>query len=270
VQRENDFIYNPFGHGWHIDRGRFDRMLADVALERGALVELGASVKGEREGRLWRFRSSSGQSYECDFVVDATGRAPLPFGPHRPRKVQDRLVALAAFGAAAPTADAQTVLEAAELGWWYAARLPGDRIVATLMTDPSLVRRDFGRFFFEQMQRTLLVAPRFLEPHSLRVSAFRCTTTLRTPVVQDGWIAVGDAASAYDPLSSQGICKALDGAPRAVAALTSGRLEDYETWVRSSFEAHVAMRAAFYAEERRWEGSPFWRGRQLSSESSIT
>src|SRR6266571_2112280 len=32
---ESDFIFNPYGTGWHIDRGRFDAMLARMAEEAG-------------------------------------------------------------------------------------------------------------------------------------------------------------------------------------------------------------------------------------------
>src|SRR6266404_3412187 len=28
---ENDFIFNPYGQGWHLDRVRFDTMLIDAA-----------------------------------------------------------------------------------------------------------------------------------------------------------------------------------------------------------------------------------------------
>jgi 2-polyprenyl-6-methoxyphenol hydroxylase-like FAD-dependent oxidoreductase len=38
VPHRNEFITSPYGHGWHIDRARFDRMLADECRARGASV----------------------------------------------------------------------------------------------------------------------------------------------------------------------------------------------------------------------------------------
>jgi len=38
VPAENDFIFNPYGCGWHVDRSRFDRMLAEAAGQQGASV----------------------------------------------------------------------------------------------------------------------------------------------------------------------------------------------------------------------------------------
>ena len=39
---ENDFIVNPYGPGWHLDRGRFDAMLAHAAAKAGAELLAGA------------------------------------------------------------------------------------------------------------------------------------------------------------------------------------------------------------------------------------
>ena len=40
---DNDFIVNPHGPGWHVDRRRFDAMLARAAEESGVEVLRGAS-----------------------------------------------------------------------------------------------------------------------------------------------------------------------------------------------------------------------------------
>src|SRR5215213_1986876 len=64
---QEDFILNPHGCGWHVDRARFDRMLADAAWQVGAELFLATTarncareagrwiVEAEREGRRMRF-----------------------------------------------------------------------------------------------------------------------------------------------------------------------------------------------------------------------
>jgi 2-polyprenyl-6-methoxyphenol hydroxylase-like FAD-dependent oxidoreductase len=87
------------------------------------------------------------------------------------------------------------------------------------------------------------------------------------PAVGDGWLAVGDAASAFDPISSQGIYKALaDGieAAGAIAAALDGRtgaLQDYQSMVADRFAAYWRTRDEFYRMEQRWSAAPFWRKR---------
>ena len=42
---ENHFIFNPYGRGWHLDRQRFDTMLAEAARLAGARICCGARVR---------------------------------------------------------------------------------------------------------------------------------------------------------------------------------------------------------------------------------
>src|ERR1700682_1252662 len=38
---DHNFIFDPNGNGWHLDRSRFDKMLSDAALKAGAGLERG-------------------------------------------------------------------------------------------------------------------------------------------------------------------------------------------------------------------------------------
>jgi flavin-dependent dehydrogenase len=90
-------------------------------------------------------------------------------------------------------------------------------------------------------------------------------------VVGERWLAVGDAASACDPLLSQGIMKALhDGvaAARAVATCLAGAGEApllaYQEDVFARFRQSLRLRQHLYGLERRWWQAPFWQHRRLS------
>jgi len=79
---------------------------------------------------------------------------------------------------------------------------------------------------------------------------------------------VGDAASSYDPISSQGIHKALaEGLQVAnvIIAYLGGdadRLQDYQSSVIASFDNYLQIRNYFYGLEIRWPDSAFWKRRQ--------
>jgi flavin-dependent dehydrogenase len=81
------------------------------------------------------------------------------------------------------------------------------------------------------------------------------------------WLAVGDAACTYDPLSSQGITKALDSALLAADALErclrgdADALQTYESTLNARFQDHQHTRAAYYRQEQRWPQAPFWKNR---------
>jgi 2-polyprenyl-6-methoxyphenol hydroxylase-like FAD-dependent oxidoreductase len=83
----------------------------------------------------------------------------------------------------------------------------------------------------------------------------------------DGWVAAGEAAAAYDPLSSHGIGSALAGGRQAAAALAaalegdSGALTAYAERLRAGYARYLWLRHAFHADERRWPAAPFWARR---------
>ena len=80
-------------------------------------------------------------------------------------------------------------------------------------------------------------------------------------------MVVGDAVQAWDPLSGQGIIKALSSASRAAEAMAGDgdqepALADYHRDARNGrTRVHLTARTAYYGRERRWRYSPFWSRR---------
>jgi flavin-dependent dehydrogenase len=81
-------------------------------------------------------------------------------------------------------------------------------------------------------------------------------TTRRVQFSGDGWIAVGDAAQCFDPLSSLGIYKALDSATHVCdflvnAARGDHNYADYANWSEEVFSIYRRQRAEQYRRQRR-------------------
>src|SRR5262249_54417842 len=153
---QTHFIFNPYGHGWHLDRRRFDRMLAQAAQRGGARLLCGAQVTAclPLADSCWQGEIASGRRKRwarAKLLVDATGRAAaLARWQGAKRLNSDRLVGLAGVLAAAAPAndtaacDACTLVEACADGWWYSALLPGGRLIAVYLTDADLLRCRHG------------------------------------------------------------------------------------------------------------------------------
>ena len=92
-------------------------------------------------------------------------------------------------------------------------------------------------------------------------------SVLREPVHGPNWIAAGDAALAFDPLSGLGVHKAIESGLRSSAAITrylEGDVEammEYENWTVESFRSYLSVRSQFYGSVERWPGSLFWERR---------
>jgi flavin-dependent dehydrogenase len=279
----NDFVCNPYGCGWHLNRNLFEDLLAEEAIQAGAGWQSGMRLIGcEHEdgcGFRLRFRDANAQEQiiRARFVVDATGAGSV-FARHAGSRhlFLDHLLCIYGFFempldlAHYPSS---TMLEAVREGWWYLAALPQRRIAVAMATDPEIARsralhlRDnwFACLRETQLIGTQLNGCRFLaEPLIVRPVLTFCLDRAAGPA----WFAVGDAASAYDPISSQGIHKALSDALRAADALADSIALRREAWkefddfVRRDFETYTANRNFLYRLERRWLNSPFWMTRR--------
>lgn len=282
---ENEFVFGTHGDGWHLDRTRFDAFLAERAEAAGARVSrrtafVGAECLDAGGDRPWRLTLRTGETTEtldARFVVDATGRR-ASFARRRgvERHLHDDLLGVYVHFRAPDDVPHRTLVEAWEEGWWYSARLPGDLLVIACMSDADRVAalglRELGPWLQALARaphtRRLLggeddAEKRILEGPEVHPAQSR----ILERSAGEGWLAVGDAASTWDPLSSQGILKALRFAFWAAYAASDHlrgderALDKYAALVERDFESYLEARRAYYAEETRWPQSPFWRRR---------
>ena len=281
-----DPLRDPNGPGWHLDRLRFDAMLRVGAEEGGAtFAPLDGAWRVAHEGDTWRVDDvAGGQTYRAPVLVDATGRsAALCRALDVPRERGDRLVGLSLRLPPDPAdLDRCTRTCADADGWWYSVRLPsGERVLALHMDadDPALRGlRDAGSLLAQARRQPLLadVLPSMdacaaidfaVDVHPAGSAALDFDACLRHP----GLFAVGDAALAFDPLSSQGLFHALASAESAAAAIArhlDGDVDAMRTYfaemaqVRDRYRTHLA---ATYAGAVRHAERRFWARRRVAA-----
>jgi flavin-dependent dehydrogenase len=282
VRGYNDSLMNPLGHGWHLDRCRFDRFLASQAQTRGVQVYTGATLTHsapEANGFALDIQHATPQGrrmlrIHADQVVDASGthavfarqRGSLKQGSHS-------LICLAALLVLRETAppSSLTHLEAVEQGWWYGASLPDARLLLALYSDAASIKA--GQFQKSAVWRALLAATRHTaalaehaehaeqaDPPTGGIASFPAPSYCLDQVSGQGWLAIGDAASAYDPITAQGICKALANGWLAAEVLhAQSGLERYAQAVHAAYQDYLALRRHWYGLEQRWPHASFWK-----------
>ena len=289
----DDFLHRGRGNGWHLDREAFDTMLREAAAARGVHLVRPAKIDQLAwQGGGWAVQLSDGSEWRARILVDATGRrAELATRLGATRRRIDSLVAL---GAVVPRPVSGglaglSLLEPFAFGWWYAAPLPDKpngpdgfnrpdapdaRAVICLMTDRDLARQNDlrdGRRFRQVWCDTEELARRLPPPiEAPRIASFPAHSACLDRAAGPGWMAVGDALMAFDPLTSSGISGALAdglaaadalvgwlaGQPMAPAALAWARRAD------ASWRRYLDQRRKHYSAERRWPDSPFWASRK--------
>lgn len=270
IARHRDFLFNPYGCGWHVDRARFDAMLARAAADAGADLFLSAHVKSctmtDSRCRLDAVQDKNNLTFVARVLVDATGRkALLASRLGSQADVADRLIGAVTFCAQSEAAQ-WALIEAVEEGWWYSAPLPGGRMVFAYMTDSDLWNAENWYKMIELAPLTFERAGgKQIPSPSLVVSA---GSLVRRPVVGANWIATGDAALAFDPLSGQGVLKSIETGTRCAAAISSyfagdlSAFKSYDSWVQETYQAYLSVRHQFYSAVQQWPNSQFWKRRQ--------
>jgi flavin-dependent dehydrogenase len=190
--------------------------------------------------------------------------------------VHDRLIAFAGIfdnSQADSDSDRRTLIEAASDGWWYCAPVPGHRMVAVFFTDSDLAIAGWRGSARRLADLTALApthtAERLRHRPLLRSATFSANGSLAERVCGEDWIAIGDAACTFDPLSSQGVTQALESALAAAEAIVqsgTGRaraMNEYCRGIERTFANYLKAYTYHYGQEARWPAAEFWRRRQV-------
>jgi flavin-dependent dehydrogenase len=283
-------ILDPYGCGWHLDRRLFERQLIAAAVQNGAaLLDNCAQIETEAIPTGWQFqieRAGRQIGLTSNYAVDCTGRsARLAVKAGARRIIHDKLVAMWGIREEGrEDADRRIYIEAAPDGWLYSAQIPNRRRVVAFFTDGDLCdladlrsAASFARYIARSCHLSAVtdgLADRIVAG-PFRVNA---ASTRLVRAFGERWIAAGDAAQAFDPLSSQGIMAAILGGHNAAAALIAAHSGDHDSPEQlqadldGKYAAYLVERQAYYRAEQRWREWPFWqrRHRDVSGEAKAS
>jgi flavin-dependent dehydrogenase len=273
-----DYFFHPGQHGLNLSRPRFDAELARACELSGATVLRSATLARALKRKTgWEVDIANGsktRNCSVSVIVDATGRAAT-FARSQGAKVRahDRQIAVVAFENDLNNGThTRSLVETAEIGWWYSAPIGPTRSICMLVTDDDLLPRgahsDLYTWWLDQLSRTAQLAHRFRDTGPSHRLVVRSARSQRVqPPCGIGWLAVGDAAMAFDPMASQGIAKALDHGRRVAADIAShvagdaSFLERFALNLEREYTAYRERRADYYRIEKRWPRSSFWKRR---------
>ena len=263
-------------HGWCLDRARFNAFLWAQA-EVTPHQRINSHVeRAEDEGETWLISLRGGQPVRANIILDCSGRAAVIARRQGERTQIDRLVAAYAVlpqvdGSIDPTVG--SMVESIPLGWCYSVVTPDRSMVVALFTDSDLLPDKITTSIDhwkeaiaagEMTGQRIDTAGYVLEGTPVVVDA---STRVGSVLATRRWLAAGDAAVCFDPLSSHGITTALwsgRAAAEAADGILAGDAEEpdaYDTSFRSGINKYLLDRQNMYALERRFEASPFWQRR---------
>jgi flavin-dependent dehydrogenase len=268
--------------GWHLDRGRFDSMLSGFAAASGTAFFRG-SLQGVQllaDGR-WQITAQSAaatQTAVARLVVDATGRhARFASEIGIPQLTYDSMIGIVrviAFDDQTQASNYAPMIEPFEHGWWYSTVTWNKQLAIVAMTDADIGKRlqlTHITRWTEQLRESPQTYAR-VQDLTIRgdLSIRAANTRGLHNCCGDGWLAVGDAASSFDPLTENGITRSLRlgmQAAHAIGAHFSGKanaIKHYQAEIQSEFETNLKRRTELYRLEPHWKNAAFWMRRQTT------
>ena len=278
-----DRAYHPFDpeggrRGYQVDRARLDALLLARAQALGAQLCEGAAAELGWDGPHRVVRRRDGGALTARFVVDASGAAgwgARALGLRRREAV--RTVALAGYWAHARLPDdfeaTATLFEMLPDGWiWSLLRQDGLRNVtlgldAAQVKDPAVLPE---ALYLERVRASELVGPLLTPARQAGPLTAHDATWIRAErFVEDGVLFAGDAAATIDPLTSQGVYKALRSGVVAASVVNTAlhrpkdaalALDHYAEVQAELADAYGAVARTFYRASP-YADAPFWRTR---------
>ncbi len=253
------------GHGMSLARPAIalDKH-ALTAMLKARVAAMGARIRPYRvlgvsgEPGNWLLKTGGGHTIRARFFIDATGRvASLA------RRLGARLylgAPLVAKTFFVPTPlPPQLVVEATQHGWWYALPLKTGGMMGFLSDEN--VAPDTSVLLSAQSD------------HRDGMQRWDARNARLRPCAGPGWLATGDAATAFDPVASQGLFNALSGgffAGNAAADAIKGKSNVLDVYAdlteRTAKRTHSLVPHHYETAKR---GSSFWR-RRRKSELALT
>ncbi|WP_428740518.1 NAD(P)/FAD-dependent oxidoreductase [Tenacibaculum sp.] len=283
-----DHMRNPDGFSKNLNRKNFEHYLRTVATERGVNCIWGTRLfTSSYEDNYWKIITKSDNvknrithTIYTKFVIDATGKQSHFAKSLGIKRLQyDNLISC---WMSLPNTQENTMstIISDELGWWYSSVTPNNQRIVAFQTDTDLVNRNTFKHldtFLPFAKEYKLIQP-LIESNKANIKFHGTTSANSTRLEQVAgkqWIALGDAALSFDPLSSQGMFNAMANAMQVqkllrnfnfIEDLDSEKLEQfnavYNHQINQVWNHYIQHKNFFYTTETRWKDAPFWKRRQ--------
>lgn len=277
-----DSIFTTEAASYQLDRMQFDLTLLEHVAELGGQVfpRTKCTQFTQLEHMQWKVDLKHPTTGTFDitarFLIDASGRqASVCRQIGVDNKKADQLMGVGAFlqfGDGRALAH-NVVLETVENGWWYSAILSQDTMTVVFFSDADLISKhgyhktdNWNQLLQETKQVKQLVKGAHAHEGVWIRNAH--TQMSRSPGCK-AFLAIGDAAVSFDPISSMGIGFAITSACQAAAIVQAElsapdpqRIAVYQADLERHFTQYQTLRKKIYREERRWPLSAFWQRRQ--------
>ena len=270
--KEDGFHQPKIQHGnIVVDRSILDQELLKLAVSRGLqLLQPAKLISAQRReaGSTLQVETDEGKiAIQAEIVLDARGRKGSPVKERV--SISSPMVAIWTH-IPANLMPEESFVEAIHEGWFWGAKVPGNRYRVMAFTDGETIQRDNIRDLYQLAQKTKFFADIAGELKIRPIEACSVTSYLHQNPWDERFIKLGEAAFTLDPLSSSGVEKAMRFSLQTAIAVNTYFKNPVSTYPKDYYEekfidsvcSHAHWTASFYQEA--WpfkEEAPFWKNK---------
>jgi 2-polyprenyl-6-methoxyphenol hydroxylase-like FAD-dependent oxidoreductase len=272
IADHNFFFHSPFQHGLKIDRQSLEQHLEHLTSENILRFHKLAEIRLMDQGVAVELQNEQGPVViRGKYVVEATGRNRAllkllgigsieydeltAYSCHLPRREHPKITH-------------SVFVESFEHGWGIVSGLSDEVQVMSLFSRRRVgIHKELKDYscWPAILFRTAHLRDFLSEATGIRVVGGDAGSSRATQLAGKCWLAAGDAAIAFDPLSSHGITNAIYTAGRAVKAIAlhlsdanEKHFREYAESLAAIFATYLGTRHELYKRERRWPEAAFW------------
>lgn len=265
----NFYHHNPYKNGLKIDKQQILRALEDVSQPMVVSYQKSFEVFFENEA-ISKITLDKEIEIQGKIFIDATGRnrallkkldvesisydSLLSFSCHIPKLKHPKLVH-------------EVYVESFENGWGIVSALnETENVFSIFTTKESGIQKSLKQYkYWSSALSSTQYLKDFLTPEEdIKVMGGNANSSKGSRIAGNNWLALGDAAIAFDPLSSHGITNAMYTAMLAsetIAENLKGKnlLNQYDETLNLIFNQYLQSKNQLYLSETRWKEAPFWK-----------
>ncbi len=277
-------MFTTAGDSYQLQREEFDlTLLAQFVKAGGHVLPRTRCIRfTQDENHHWQIEidhiNQGKMLIKAKFLVDASGRsAGLSQQLGIKRDKVDNLAGVGAFMTLPHELPHDQLIETCEFGWWYSARLSEKATVATFFSDADIISKhqlhktdNWNQLLSQTKHMRQRLSGAVSDTTRLWLKPAHSQTNFAHTI--DNFLAVGDAAAAFDPISSMGVgfaltsgCYGAKAIKKAMQTNNNSALVQFSNDIHSNFNEYKQTHNKIYLQEQRFPDAAFWQRRHLSS-----
>ncbi len=269
----NFYHHNPYKNGLKINKHQTLERMRDLIRDDMISYDKGFDIIHEDHGNTVVLAKNEGvKIIHGKILIDATGRNRAVLQKLNVESTtHDELVAVSCHVPKIkhPKLTHEVYVESFEQGWGIVSALNKTENICTIYTHkghailPKL--KDVSQWK-SVLSETVYFKDFLVENEQIKLKGGNANSSVANQISGDNWLALGDAAMSFDPLSSHGITNAIYTSARAAEAIEKKILEAdvevfpaYRKAMETIFQQYLESKNLLYRQETRWTDADFWK-----------